>query len=153
MSVLSRLEEYAYSTGSLDVTIGPVRYNNTSKSVLIPRVEDLHREIALALVVRPGRLRGPEIRFLRSMLSPTGEGFAFLMGKRAESISRWENSKLQIDPAADRLVRLAVAVQLNALTRVSLDAISECCNDTGPEQLELEFRLKKDGKKWYQVIR
>lgn len=76
--------------------------------VAIPRIEELHRVMALALVRKSARLTPAEIRFLRTTLGWSGRELADHMGAAAETVSRWEHGKTPMGPQADRLLRLMV---------------------------------------------
>lgn len=73
------------------------------------RLESLHRTIAEAVIHKPTRLRGEEVRFLRKTLGWSGVDFARHMGVAVETVSRWETDAAPIGPQADRLLRLLVA--------------------------------------------
>jgi len=80
-------------------------------TVVIPRIEELHRTLAMAVISRPGRLAPQEIRFLRKWLGWSGQDFARHFGVTPTTVSRWESLE---DPSpmggtAERLLRLAVA--------------------------------------------
>ena len=76
--------------------------------VAIPRIEELHRVMAIALVRKSARLTPAEIRFLRTTLGWSGRELADHMGATAETVSRWEHGKTPMGPQADRLLRLMV---------------------------------------------
>ena len=76
--------------------------------VAIPRIEELHRVMAIALVRKAARLTPAEIRFLRTTLGWSSRELADHMGAAAETVSRWEHGKTPIGPQADRLLRLMV---------------------------------------------
>lgn len=75
----------------------------------IPKIEGLLRAIAQAVIHKPTRLRGEEVRFLRKTLGWSGVDFARHMGVAVETVSRWETDAAPIGPQADRLLRLLVA--------------------------------------------
>jgi putative zinc finger/helix-turn-helix YgiT family protein len=77
----------------------------------IPRIEALHRALAMAIIARPGRLTPPEIRFLRKWLGWSGQDFARQFGVTATTVSRWESvdEPSPMGGTAERLLRLAVA--------------------------------------------
>lgn len=79
--------------------------------VAIPRIEQLHRLIALIVIQKETALIPEEIRYLRKYLGWSGADFAKHMGATPESISRWENGKLAMSPQADRLLRMMVALR------------------------------------------
>lgn len=79
------------------------------REVVLPRVEELHRVLAHALISKPAPLTPAEFRFLRKQL---GWGSKDLAGKFAfdpSSVSRWETGAEPLSRWADRLIRLAVA--------------------------------------------
>ena len=90
-----------------------------------PREPALHQALARAVVAKPGRLTGPEIRFLRKHLGLSGQDFADVMGSDPSTISRWENGKEPMNKHADRLLRLMVLIgkrlQKYQLARVARD--------------------------------
>ena len=56
--------------------------------VAIPRIEDLHRTIAQAVIAKRERLTPAEIRFLRKFLGWSGADFAAHVGTTPETVSR-----------------------------------------------------------------
>jgi putative zinc finger/helix-turn-helix YgiT family protein len=81
------------------------------RAVMIPRIEALHRALAMVTISRPGRLSPREIRFLRKWLGWSGQEFAKHFGVTTTTVSRWESTE---DPSpmggtAERLLRLSVA--------------------------------------------
>lgn len=111
--------------------------------VRIPNVLGLHRALAIYLTRRPGRLNGPEIRFLRKFLGRSQQDAAALVGVRPETFSRWENDREPIGPQADRLLRLFVRAHDAAAPIVYDDMASlserERCEGA------VEFRRDDDG--------
>ena len=76
--------------------------------VAIPRTEELHRAMAIALVRKSAQLTPAEVRFLRTTLGWSGKELADHMGATAETVSRWEHGRIPMGPQADRLLRLMV---------------------------------------------
>jgi putative zinc finger/helix-turn-helix YgiT family protein len=83
------------------------------QEIVIPHIEDLHRLIARAVMVKPSTLSPDEIRFLRKWLGFSSTDFALAMGVRPETVSRWESKSTRQPMAAtaERLLRLMVANQ------------------------------------------
>ncbi|MBK7927695.1 MAG: helix-turn-helix domain-containing protein [Bryobacterales bacterium] len=78
---------------------------------VIPRLNQLMRVLALAVVCKPYRLRGEDVRFLRKYLKMTSDEFARLLHIDKTNLSKWENNHDRIGPQSDRLIRMmAVAL-------------------------------------------
>lgn len=75
---------------------------------IIPRVNDLMRTIAVAVICKPYQLRGEDVRFLRKYLRMTGAEFAHLMDVDKTTLSKWENNDDGVGSQSDRLIRLTV---------------------------------------------
>ena len=76
------------------------------KNPHVPRINDLMRLLALAIIAKPYRLRGAEIRFLRKYLRKTGAEMARLLHVTKTTVSKWENDDDQIGEQSDRLLRV-----------------------------------------------
>ncbi len=76
--------------------------------VAIPRMEELHHVMAIAVVRKSARLTPAEVRFLRTTLGWSGRELADHMGAAPETVSRWEHGRTPVGPQADRLLRLMV---------------------------------------------
>jgi len=92
------------------IEVGRCRHCGEHEAI-IPKIEPLHRIIAVTLARKVPRLAPEEIRFLRKHLGWSGGEFAAHLGVSAETVSRWENGAAAMGPVAERLLRLA------ALTR------------------------------------
>ena len=77
----------------------------------LPRMNGLMRTIALALITKPYKLDGQDIRFLRKFLGLGSEAFAAILDVDRSHLSRVENGVTPVSATADRLVRL-IAVGL-----------------------------------------
>ena len=76
--------------------------------VEIPRVEALHRAIALSTARRKGRLHPKEIRFLRKSLGWSGKAFAAHLQVVPETVSRWETGAKKMGERSELLLRMFV---------------------------------------------
>lgn len=110
----------------------------------IPSALPLHRAIARAIVEKPGRLTGPEFRFLRTTLGYQAKDFAPIAGASVFTVSRWEQGKEPIGPQADRLVR-ALTVLREKLDDFQLGALGSI--DKKPAR-PLELKLRIAGEEW-----
>ena len=94
------------------VGIDRVRCDNCgNEDVIIPRLNELMRVLAFAIVSQPYPLQGDEIRFLRKHLNMTQTKFAELIDIHNTNLSKWENDEDKPGEQSDRLIRL-VAVAL-----------------------------------------
>ncbi|MGH7271546.1 MAG: type II TA system antitoxin MqsA family protein, partial [Polyangiaceae bacterium] len=105
--------------------------------VVLPRIEQLHRTIALAVIGKHARLTAAEVRYLRKYLGWSGADFARRMGVTPESVSRWENDREQMSAVADRLLRLMVATKA-PVTEYPLDSLADLEDEPAPVRLRVE---------------
>ncbi len=123
------------------------------EEVVIPNQEALFRLLAHLLIRKGDRLAGAEVRFLRKYLGYSGERFAQVLGKRPETVSRWENDKEPIGFSSDRILRLLVA-KGDAMTEYGADDLASLPGETRksrdpipePQPTRLEYR-----DDWYQA--
>jgi DNA-binding transcriptional regulator YiaG len=78
---------------------------------IIPHLDDLMGTLAFAVVMKPYRLTGEEIRFLRKYVLLTQEAFSRMLRVDKTTLSKWENNDDPIGEQSDLLVR-CVAVAL-----------------------------------------
>lgn len=79
----------------------------------IDDVDGLHDVIARHVVASPARLRGQEVRFLRSMLDISQAGLARILGTKRLTVARWEaKPHTSIPGTADRALRLFFALKV-----------------------------------------
>jgi YgiT-type zinc finger domain-containing protein len=77
----------------------------------IPRMDDVMKTIALALITKPFALCGEEIRYLRKYLGMSGDTFASYLHTDKSVLSRWENNRESVGSKTDLLIR-AIVVSL-----------------------------------------
>lgn len=115
--------------------------------LVLPRVTELHRTIAHAVIHKRARLSGPEVRFLRKYLGWSGADFARHVGVDPSTVSNWENDKDPIGPASDRLLRLMVAHGA-PVEDYSLEELTKIENERQPP---IEVRVSPKARGWEQV--
>jgi transcriptional regulator with XRE-family HTH domain len=81
---------------------------------LIPRAKHLIRALAQAVLHKPAKLCGAEIRYLRKHIGWKAVELARLMGVDKTTISKWENDQDLIGPQSDRLLRSLVRYMIEA---------------------------------------
>lgn len=89
---------------------------------IIPNVNDLMRLLAVAVLSKPARLKGAEVRFLRKYLGMTGAEFSKLIHVDKGTLSKWENDEDPIGEQSDRLIR-AVTLGLGDGLKERLESI------------------------------
>jgi putative zinc finger/helix-turn-helix YgiT family protein len=141
-------ETYLYTESGLpNVTLVGVDVRRCAAcgahEVLLPRVEDLHRVIARAVVHKPARLSGAEVRFLRKSLGWSGADFAKHLGVDPSTVSKWENDKEPIGPTSDRALRL-MAVHGKPVDEYALDELMKIEDERRPP-VELRVSRRIDG--------
>lgn len=114
---------------------------------ILPRVTELHRTIALALVRKPSRLVGAEIRYLRKYLGWSGVDLAKRMGVDPATVSNWETDKDPIGAPSDRLVRVLVVIGQQVQDYV----VDELANIESKRELPLHLRVSPKGNGWQQL--
>jgi DNA-binding transcriptional regulator YiaG len=107
---------------------------------IIPRVNDLMRLLAVAIVGKPYRLRGDEIRYLRKYLHKTGAEIAQLLHVNKTTVSKWENDDDPIGEQSDRLLRvyaLALGEGLESKLKGMIEAFPRI--ESEPQQIGIEI--------------
>jgi DNA-binding transcriptional regulator YiaG len=107
--------DYLWQDVDLPVTLRNVEQIQCGEcgnvDVVIPRLAQLMRALVRAVIHKPYRLRGEEIRFLRKYLGLTAVDFSNLLKVDKTTISKWENNDDPVGEQSDRLIR-AVAIAL-----------------------------------------
>lgn len=109
----------------------------------IPRSQELDALILQSLLDKPSSLAGTEVRFLRRSLGLKAVELGKALAVNEQQISRWETGKRPMPPAADRLLRLLVAMEY-ALPAPDLTVISHTRH---PSPLVLRIELGRRGWK------
>lgn len=105
--------------------------------MLLPRVTELYRVIAMTVIYKPARLNGAEVRFLRKYLGWSADDFAVHMGVDPTTVSAWENERRPFGTSSDRLLRLMIAHQA-PVEDYSLDDLTRIADVQGrPRKVEI----------------
>ncbi len=140
-------ENFRYGSSGLPVTLVGVDVSRCAAcgefEVAIPRIEELHRAIAMEVIRKRARLTAKEVRYLRKYLGWLSTEFARHMGVSVGAVSRWENGRDKMGAVADRLLRLMVA-HGPPDSDYSLDELTEIVEkDAAP--LKLGMRVDREG--------
>lgn len=146
----TKRENYRYAACGLpNVTLIGVEVRRCSKcgdhEVVIPRIEELHRVLAAAVVRQATRLTKDEIRFLRKYLGYSGVDFAKVIGVAPETISRWENGKEKIGTSAEKLIRMLV-VHTQPTRSYPIETLATITEERTPKPLG----LRPKGNGWVE---
>jgi putative zinc finger/helix-turn-helix YgiT family protein len=114
-------------------------------ALVLPKLEELHRVLALAVVRKPAPLAREEIRFLRKHMGWSAADFARHMGKSPETISRWETGKMAMGATADRLLRMMVVLREKAAYEYSLDLLATIQPKRTTRPLKVGLTLSDSG--------
>lgn len=149
----SNVETYRYTESGLpNVVLAGVEVRRCPAcghhELVLPRVAELHRTIAHALVLKRTRLSGPEIRFLRKYLGWSGAAFARHIGVDPSTVSNWENDKDPIGTTSDRLLRLMV-VHRAPVEDYSLEELTRIGDE---RTLPDELRVTPKPRGWERVV-
>lgn len=149
----TKRENYRYAAcGLSNVTLVGVEVRRCAKcgdhEVVIPRIEDLHRVLAAAVIRQTARLTKDEIRFLRKYLGYSGVDFAKVVGVSPETVSRWENGKEKMGSSAEKLVRMLV-VHSQPTREYSIEALAKLSEKPlRPAPKPIGVRVK--GNRWVE---
>jgi DNA-binding transcriptional regulator YiaG len=110
---------------------------------ILPHLDGLMQRLAQAVIEKPWRLAGSEIRFLRKYLRMTGEEFGRYISVDKFCVSKWENGHDQIGEPSDRFVR-ALALMLGDGLRESMERTARMFPDIQEAMREVEYRYNAE---------
>jgi putative zinc finger/helix-turn-helix YgiT family protein len=114
------------------------------RQAVIPRINDLHKQLALYLVKKDEKLLPEEIIYLRKYLGWTGTEFARKFKVKPETISRWENGAQEMGKMAEALLRLWVAIE-NAPKNFAHHILEQFGNNkNSPQHAQIRASMKKN---------
>ena len=103
----------------------------------LPRLNDLMRTLAAALIAKPYPLEGQDVRFLRKFLGLTNEAFAAILNVDKSHLSRVKNGATPVSAIADRLIRLIALGLGDALEQKARDVIEKFTQIKRPRKLKV----------------
>jgi DNA-binding transcriptional regulator YiaG len=84
------------------------------QAVSIENVDGLHHAILLEIITGEGRIRGQELRFVRSMLDISQEGMSRILGVTRVHVARMEGKPTKpISHATDHSLRFFCALKID----------------------------------------
>ncbi len=122
-------KDYMYVESGLDnVVLAGINVFECECGESFPEIKNIravHKNIALAIVRKPGFLSGKEFRFVRKQMGLKEIEIAQLLGVTPVSVSRWERSNAPIGVSNDRLIRMLYVQQVEEETNQVLRGIVE----------------------------
>lgn len=115
--------------------------------IAFDNVAGLHKIIGKWLCKSAPRLKGAEVRFLRSEMELSQAALARLLGNDAQSVALWEKGKVTVPKWADRLLRALYREHVgeNIKVRALVEKAAEMeASDSGP----MRFEAQKAAKGW-----
>lgn len=150
----SSTEPHIYDRDGLRVTLLDVEVRRCPScgeyEVIIPEIEELNRTIAEALIKKPNPLVGAEVRFLRKTLGWSATDLARYLGTTKETVSRWENDRRKVNPAADRALRLMAAHEKPVEDYSVIDAM-KAIEDGPARPLKMSFEVRSGKRPWREA--
>lgn len=120
-------DPYHYTSSGLDnvylvnIAIRRCKRCRTEHAV-IPRMAELHRMLAGALLDEPERLRGSELRFLRKHAGLSASDFSAQLQIEPETLSRFENARQDIGVSTEKLARAILKAEIQTAAQNKLQA-------------------------------
>ncbi|HZT90269.1 MAG TPA: hypothetical protein VFA12_20180 [Stellaceae bacterium] len=128
-----------------------VRETRHGRGIAIHDAAALHEAIARVVITRPQRLRGQEVRFLRSLLKLSQDGLARILRTRRVSVARWEaRPNHPIPGAADSALRLFYALKLekHGLAQQICEILAELDDLEHSLHVMSDIRLRETERGW-----
>lgn len=109
-------EPYHYTESGLDNVylhnIHVIQDIAGEKVIYIPRVNQLHKLIAQAIINKTGLISGKEVRFLRSEMGYFQKDFSKILEIDEKKYLSWEEKGVVVEKSVDALLRLHVSAAL-----------------------------------------
>jgi putative zinc finger/helix-turn-helix YgiT family protein len=139
---------YNFDESGLKVTLQGIEIirckNCGNEDPIIPRLNKLMRVIALAVIRKPYRLKGEDVRFLRKHLEMTGEEFSRLMHVDKTTLSKWENNQDPIGDQSDRLIRVIALSLGDGLKEELKELITRRFGEIGDEDRSVDIQMNAE---------
>lgn len=108
-------------------------------------VTGLHRAIGRAVIAKPGKLTGRELRFLRTEMGLSQAKLASILGNEAQTVALWEK-RGNPPKMADRFVRALYREQSEGNAHI-IEMIERLA-DTDADDVEEQVTLRQGNSGW-----
>lgn len=110
------------------------RDDDGEEVITIPAINELHHVIALGIVSHEHGISGDELRFLRTEMGFTQAELGALVHRDKQSVGRWERGEIEIDGAAETIIRRLAIENLDLQTEVEMEDLSRRSVPTAKSQ-------------------
>jgi putative zinc finger/helix-turn-helix YgiT family protein len=134
---------YRFNVSGLDAVLVGVQLIRCeacdNEDPVLPNMDDLMKCLAQAVIEKPWRLSGVEIRFLRKYLGMNGEMFSSFIGVDKTTISKWENCHETVGETSDKMIR-ALALMLGDGLRERIERAAQTLPQIKSGARKVEYR-------------
>lgn len=116
------------------------------KATAIDDVAKLHEAIAVQLTMKPGRLSGADIRFLRKEMELAQTSLGAMLGVSAQTLALWEKGKAKITAPSDKFLRMVV--QGHYRGHATVRKVIDMLNHLDHSQHEGRLVFEEEGRRW-----
>ncbi|AIC11373.1 transcriptional regulator [Xylella fastidiosa subsp. fastidiosa] len=114
--------------------------------IAIDDLPGLHKSLSLALVMKPGKLSGTEIRFMRKEIEMSQSSLAALLGTNVQTLAAWEKGKAKISGPADKMLRFLVKGHFSG--NVHVRRLLDVLNSLDSANYEGKMIFQEENRKW-----
>lgn len=141
--------KYHYTESGLDNAYLVNGFDIEDDEVIIHDIIGLHNAIGMALVYKPGKLTGKEVRFIRNTLDLSQSRLGKLLGVTYQTILLWETGRQKITKGSDHFLRTLFFAYLNKEGDCSVyDRINEIAElDAKAMRKDMAFKQHSDAWK------
>jgi DNA-binding transcriptional regulator YiaG len=128
-------------------------FKETARGLLVKinDLDGLHSAIAKWIVTSPNKIRGQEVRFLRSMLGVSQHGLGKLLRQSRPSVARWEAMPDKAIPTqSDSWLRVIYTKKIEgdiAVGRI-IDLLTEMDEIAHAKRVRQEAKFLDDARGW-----
>ncbi|MFN2445475.1 MAG: type II TA system antitoxin MqsA family protein [Vicinamibacterales bacterium] len=119
-----------------------------AREVAFDRIDNLHRAVASALVLKRHALASEEIRFLRGLVGLSSEDLARELAVTPATWSRWENGRQPMSLTSERLLRFVVHTHLELLPQYPAGILAPLTATRTPMRMAFWF----NGETWETTV-
>lgn len=112
--------------------------------ITVPFINQLHEVIALGIVSHGKGMTGEELRFLRTEMGFTQAELASLVHRDKQSVGRWERGEVEIESAAEAVIRRLAIEKLKLDSEAGIDELSRRSVPTAEVQ-PINIAVEGDG--------